>query len=101
MSFSFGFSGDDIEADGDDKNMVTAQNDAVTQSNMPPQLKAQSHRVEELVCWIFASLAILYISRRIFFKSSIVSYLSTRFTSILFFQFVLGQLWSKRSICNL
>jgi protein-histidine N-methyltransferase len=49
MSFSFGFSGDDIEADGDDGVNNFTSTGAAQSNDMPAPAAAKSHRVEELV----------------------------------------------------
>jgi protein-histidine N-methyltransferase len=49
--FSFGFSGDDIEDDGDAGGAIPMmqKNSTGNESDAPTQIKAQSHKVEELV----------------------------------------------------
>jgi hypothetical protein len=47
--FSFGFSGDDIEADENEAGVSTIQIESTASREAPEVTKAQSHRVEDLV----------------------------------------------------
>jgi hypothetical protein len=55
MSFSFGFSGDDIDADGEEEVGNVSQR-ATALANLPALSTAKSHDVEELVGRFFCSL---------------------------------------------
>lgn len=48
MSFSFGFSGDDIEADPDDVSQ-TIQSTSTIAQDAPPPIPAQTHDLNDLV----------------------------------------------------
>lgn len=48
MSFSFGFSGDDIEEDPNNAT-TTAQNDLATTQDAPAPIPARTHALDELV----------------------------------------------------
>jgi protein-histidine N-methyltransferase len=53
--FSFGFSGDDIEEDGNGGDILMApENSAGGQLDMPAQTKAQNHKAGDLVRQIFS-----------------------------------------------
>jgi len=49
MSFSFGFSGDDIEEDPNDVAPQT-QRTSAPGADVPPPIEAGAHDIEELVC---------------------------------------------------
>ncbi|PVI06805.1 hypothetical protein DM02DRAFT_649532 [Periconia macrospinosa] len=58
MSFSFGFSGDDIEEDVHNVPSTSNQNDATaTTSNAPPPIPAQTHDLGELLATLPSKIA--------------------------------------------
>jgi protein-histidine N-methyltransferase len=59
MSFSFGFSGDDIEEDPNDA-ATQSHAQATVQASGPAPLPAQTHDLEEMVCTAVLSRSYLF-----------------------------------------